>query len=204
MKAFWLHERKIEVMNSNIFSLVLAAGMSRRFGAPKQLSQFRGQALVRFTQELAGSVTGPNTVLVTGAQWRSVVDACTPFEGFFVHNNQYETGMASSIACGVRSIQPVADAVIIILADQPLITTEHLEMLQKTWQESRNAIVATEYSNIVGAPVIFPAAQFDLLLNLVNDQGARAVINRKNANVIRIPFSDAAQDIDTQADLRNI
>ncbi len=190
--------------NAPLFSLVLAAGKSRRFGSPKQLSQYRGQALVQRATQLATRITGPNTVLVVGFEWQRVVEDCTPFTGFFVRNEDYETGMASSIACGVRSIQPVAGAVMIILADQPLITAEHLLALQAKWLASTSSIIATEFADIAGPPAIFPAASFASLLSLKGDHGARAVINKKEANVIRIPFADAAVDIDTPDDLHNL
>lgn len=187
-----------------LFSLVLAAGNSRRFGSPKQLARYHGQTLVQRATQLASHITGPNTVLVVGSDWQRVVEDCCPFKGFFVRNEACDTGLASSIACGIEAVRSVAGAVIILLADQPLISVVHLQALQEQWLASKSSIVATEFANIAGPPAIFPATSFGSLLNLQGDQGARALLNRKNASVIRVPFPDAAVDIDTPDDLRNL
>lgn len=188
----------------SIYNLVLAAGSADRFGAPKQLAEFRGQSLLRRVLRLSGRVTGTETVLVVGAQWLWVVEECRTLNPFIVRNEQYESGMASSIATGIRAIQPVADAVLILLADQPLITAEHLKSLQKQWHAAPASIVATEFADVVGPPVIFPADYFDALLSLRGDRGARSVIEDNCEKVIKIPFADAAIDVDTPEDLRRI
>ena len=191
-----------------LFSLVLAAGRSQRFGSPKQLARYHGQSLLKRATELATSITGPDTLLVVGADWQLMIDEYKsgqkPLDSFIVLNEDFETGMASSIVCGIRSIQPVADAVMIILADQPLITADHLLALEKKWRSSSSAIVTSEFADIAGPPVIFPAACFSSLLKLEGDQGARKVIEENKSNVIGIPFAEAATDIDTPEDLRKL
>jgi len=191
-----------------LFSLVLAAGSSQRFGSPKQLARYHGQSLLVRATELAASVTGTDTLLVVGAEWQRMIDeyrSCgQPFASFIVRNDDFAAGMASSIICGIRSILPVADAVMIMLADQPLITARHLLTLKKKWQASCSSIVASEFADIAGPPVIFPAACFSSLLKLKGDQGARAVIEKNKANVIGVPFAGAATDIDTPDDLRKL
>ena len=190
--------------NLSIYNVVLAAGSADRFGAPKQLAQFRGESLLRRVLRLSGQVTGTETVLVVGAQWLRVVEECRTLNPFIVRNEHYESGMASSIATGIRAIQPVADAVLILLADQPLITADHLKTLRNEWQASPASIVATEFADVAGPPVIFPAVYFDELLTLHGDRGARSIIENHEEKVIKIPFADAAIDIDTPGDLQRI
>jgi len=191
-----------------LFSVVLAAGGSRRFGSPKQLARYRGQSLLRRAADLAASATGPDTLLVLGADWRLMIDELRSGrqlpESFVALNENFAAGMAGSITCGVRSILPLADAVLILLVDQPLITTSHLLTLKKKWQSSVSNIVVSEFADIAGPPVIFPASCFSSLLKLQGDQGARAVIEQNKANVIGVPFAEAATDIDTPGDLRKL
>ena len=190
--------------NLIIYNLVLAAGSADRFGAPKQLAEFRGESLLRRVLRLSGQVTGTETVLVVGAHWLRIVHECRTLNPFIVRNEHYESGMASSIATGIRAVQPVADAVLILLADQPLITADHLETLQNEWQASPASIVATEFADVAGPPVIFPAVYFDELLTLHGDRGARSIIENHEEEVIKIAFADAAIDIDTPEDLQGI
>ena len=190
--------------NLIIYNLVLAAGSADRFGAPKQLAEFRGESLLRRVLRLSGQVTGTETVLVVGAHWLRIVHECRTLNPFIVRNEHYESGMASSIATGIRAVQPVADAVLILLADQPLITADHLETLQNEWQASPASIVATEFADVAGPPVIFPAVYFDELLTLHGDRGARSIIENHEEEVIKIAFADAAIDIDTPEDLQRM
>ena len=199
----------VQVVNSrkpilNIFSMVLAAGSARRFGTAKQLAEFQGQSLVSRAVRLGQQASGSKTVLVVGAGWQHVVEDCRSLTPFIVRNEHFESGMASSIASGIRAVQPVADAVLILLADQPLITAEHLSAMQNASIKSPDSIVASSFSDAVGPPVIFPARYFGELLRLRGDHGARSVIVENDAAVIEIQFADAAVDIDTPDDLQNI
>jgi molybdenum cofactor cytidylyltransferase len=195
---------KLQKSELGIYSLVLAAGLGSRFGGHKLLAEYLGQSLVRRALGLGTRVTGRNTVLVVGAGWQQVVANCGTLASFIVRNEDYESGMATSIACGTRAVAPVADAILILLADQPLITFEHLVSMQKAWHASPTSIVATEFDKIAGAPVIFPAAHFAALSDLRGDSGARTVLEANNKEVIRIPFADAAVDIDSPEDLQRL
>ena len=125
----------------SVFALVLAAGESSRFGSTKQLAEYDGATLVGRTVRLAEDVCGERTVLVVGNDWKRVLAACGPLRGFFVRTDTYQSGMASSIACGVNSIAHGADAVLLLMADQPLVTAEHLRALINEWLEAPNEIV---------------------------------------------------------------
>jgi molybdenum cofactor cytidylyltransferase len=188
----------------SVYSLVLAAGSANRFGALKQLARLNGQSLLQRALRLAGQVSGPNTVLVVGAQWLRVVDAGGRLNPFIVRNENFASGIGSSIAVGIRAIRPLADAALILLADQPLITAEHLFLLQKEWRASPASIVATGFAEIVGPPAIFPANYFDQLLLLRGDAGARSIIVEHDDALISVPFADAAVDIDTPEDLQRL
>ena len=83
---------------------------------------------------------------------------------------------------------------LILLADQPLITRQHLNALVATWRESEDSIVATGFAGIVGPPVIFPSRFHSELLTLTGDQGARTILSANEADVLNVPFADAAID----------
>jgi len=188
----------------SIFTIVLAAGSASRFGTAKQLAKYQGRSLVQRAVHLAQQVSQCETVLVVGHDWQRVVDDCRSLAPFIVRNERFVSGMASSIACGIRAIHPVADAVLILLADQPLITADHLLTMRNAWLASPASIVASSYSETVGPPVIFPASYFESLLQLRGDHGARAVIVENKESVIRISFADAAVDVDTPGDLQKL
>ena len=193
-----------DASGQRLFAIVLAAGSSSRFGSPKQLATYRGEPLVTRAVRLAESICGPRSVLVSGHEWGLVVEACRPLRGFFVNNTRHATGMGSSIACGVRSVTGCADAVLLLLADQPLITASHIEQLVKTWARSPDEITATSFAETAGPPVIFPRRYFSELTKLQGDQGARSVLTQAGQHAHRIELGAAATDVDRPDDLATL
>ena len=189
---------------SAIFAIVLAAGSSTRFGRTKQLEKFEGAPLAANAMRKAESVCGVRSVLVTGKDWKEVASACEPLAGFFVINNDYEQGLASSIACGVRAVAESADAILLMLADLPLVSAEHLGNLVDAWKNSPHSIIASAFEDTLGPPIVFPKADFDELLKLEGDRGARPVIEANRNRVLALPCEEAAFDIDRPEDLAGI
>ena len=183
-----------------LFALVLAAGSGSRFRSSKQLALYDGTALVTRAVRLAEAVCGPRTVLVAGHDWRRVAEACRPLQGFFVNNTQYRRGMGSSIACGVGSVTGAADAVLLLLADQPLVTVSHLEQLVATWIRAPDDVTATSFAETSGPPVIFPSRSFADLGQLRGDRGARELLAADN-RVRTVRLDAAATDIDVPEDI---
>lgn len=189
---------------NNIYALVLAAGKSSRFGATKQLEIYEGMSLAARAVRLAEQTCGSRSVLILGNDWQSVAVSCAPLQGFFLVNSEFAAGISTSIAAGMRSIYHVADAVLVILADQPLITAAHLQALVAEWEQNASSIVASCYANTLGPPAIFPRQYFAALAGLEGDKGARKLLETGGDEVRRIIFTDGAVDIDTPDDLRKL
>ena len=189
---------------NSVYAIVLAAGSAARFGSTKQLAELDNISLARRATTLAAKCCESRSVLVLGHDWNAVWDACTPLRGFLIINDNYEAGIGTSIALAVQSIRHVASAVLVLLADQPLITVAHVAALIDGWSGDEQEIVATSYADTKGVPALFPAACFDQLATLNGDQGARALLNDAQFNVRKIVFEDAAVDVDTTADLARI
>ena len=189
---------------NDIFAAVLAAGSATRFGATKQLAEFDGRTLVRRATATAAEVCGARTVLVLGHDWRAVADSCAPLTGFLIRNDDYTSGLGSSIARATRAIRHVADAIVVLLADQPLITAAHVRELCGVWTGASDEIVATEYAGTLGVPALFGSDCFGDLASLEGDTGARHLMTSGKFQVQSIAFEPAAVDIDTPADLEKL
>jgi molybdenum cofactor cytidylyltransferase len=187
-----------------VFAVTLAAGSSSRFGSTKQLQDFHGGPLAGIAVRLATQNCGHRNIVVLGHRWREVAEACRPLDGFFVVNERHGSGIASSIRSGVSAVAHVADAVLLLLADQPLVTADHLASLIRQWRQAPGEIVASRYAGATGPPIVFPSRLFGQLSALEGDSGARAVVSSEGSRVHTIDFEPAAIDIDRPADLAGL
>lgn len=184
----------------NLFAIVLAAGRSVRFGRVKQLAVVEDQPLVARALDRAESVCGPRTVIVLGHAWQDVYRACNPFAGFAVINDDYASGMASSIAAGIRALPATASGALLLLADQPRIRTDDLEELASRWSTG-SGIACSRSQSGLSPPVIFAARYFHELVGIRGDRGAHSIIERHREDVDAVDMPAAAFDVDVAADL---
>lgn len=192
------------IENPTVFAAVLAAGESQRFGRSKVLESLQGETLVRRAARLAREVCGDRSILVVGHEGTAVSAAAGDAPQFVIVNDRYEDGIGSSIALAAKAVSHVADALLLLLADQPLVTAGHLRALIAHWDGADAAIVATAFSGTTGPPVLFPRSAFTALGKLSGDQGAKALLQNPEFDLRAIPFEDAAIDIDTPADLEKL
>lgn len=181
--------------------VLLAAGTSSRFGSLKQLEVIQGRSLVRRAADTALS-TGLPLWVVTGAQADRVQAELAGLALRCVHNPDWERGMGGSLSHGVREAGAHAEALIVMLADQPLIEPDDLRALLQEHVAHPVAIVAADHGDdTLGPPCLFPARDFPALIALDGDRGARALIRQQPERVRRVPMPHAALDIDTPEDL---
>jgi molybdenum cofactor cytidylyltransferase len=116
-----------------------------------------------------------------------------------VVNPDSESGMASSIQCGLAHVAPHLERAVIALGDQPLVTAAHLNSLASSL--GLYDMAATRYpQGVLGVPAAFRRNLFAELNKLTGDQGARALIARSAGKISQVPF-DKILDIDTPSDL---
>jgi molybdenum cofactor cytidylyltransferase len=185
-------------------AIILAAGESRRMGQTKQLLVLKGKTLLETAIDKTLSLGIP-VVLVLGARSEQIKSEIDTRQVTISINHDWEKGISSSIRCGIRSaleLVPDVSGVLMVLADQPGITVDHLRSLfeQGTFKDR---IVATEYRGALGVPAYFPGENFEQLLKLSGDQGAKPLLQKSRQSVVPVPFEPAALDIDTRQDWIN-
>jgi CTP:molybdopterin cytidylyltransferase MocA len=184
-------------LHADIAIAVLAAGESKRLGTPKQLVDVAGIPLVRHVATRCLELRGGPVGVVVGAHAASVEHALGELNVARIANGEYAEGIASSIRAAVRWAQSTnANALAIVLGDQPRITAAHLASLRDAWLAGA-PIAASRYSNIVGAPALFDRSAWPELAALAGDQGAGKLVYREDS--VAIDFDGF--DIDTPADV---
>ncbi|MGR8941028.1 MAG: nucleotidyltransferase family protein [Gammaproteobacteria bacterium] len=189
---------------SNVYALILAAGGSRRLGAPKQLLRWQGRTLLEHAIDSACLVLPGRVIVVLGAQ-AALIRKTADLEAVkTVQNSAWQDGIASSIRAGIDALPLSAEAVLILLCDQPLIGSRHLAALMTAWQAEPAHIIASQYDLSCGVPALFPSAYFDRLKTLTGDKGAKPLLLEFDRNVRKIPIGRAELDIDTRSDFERL
>lgn len=188
-------------MATNLHVLVLAAGASTRLGQPKQLVRLRGRPALHGVVSSAVALAGHAVTVVIGAHAAEMTRLLAHSPASVIVNRQWEEGLASSIRCGLASLPPACEAVLIVLGDQVAVTGDDLKRLAGAWKEQDNLIAVATYEQHIGVPAIFPRMCFSELAQLRGDQGARGTIERNRDRLVRVPMPNAAVDLDTPADL---
>jgi Uncharacterized MobA-related protein len=120
-------------------------------------------------------------------------------------NKDWSEGMASSVRCGLNTlmhIAPVVDSAIIMVCDQPFVTSSLLNQLIVTQRQTGKPIVTSKYETAIGPPALFYKTVFPELLQLKGDAGARKIIEQRRTDVTTVPFDKGIIDIDTEDDYK--
>jgi molybdenum cofactor cytidylyltransferase len=185
---------------SELHALVLAAGAARRFGAVKQAVDLDGEPLLLRVVRRAAAAAD-RTWVILGAHAAQLTPLLTHAPVSVRINPQWRAGLGASIRSGIEHLPPTCDGVMLVLADQVLISAEDFSRLAANWRDAPQSIAAAQYRERSGAPAIFPRRLFAELHRLNADAGARAVLEQHLNEVRPVPMPSAAFDLDTPEDL---
>lgn len=183
-----------------IIGVVLAAGMSRRLGRPKQLLDLHGKPLVRHVTERALVSTLDTVVVVVGHAADDVTAALDGLDVRVATNAAFASGQSTSLVAGLKAAGPGADAIVMLLGDQPLIEPQVIDGLIRVRRTDRVSIAMAAYGSERGHPVLFGHEVFEELGTITGDQGAREVIRNHRDDVVLVTAksSSVPLDVDTE------
>ena len=190
---------------SDIGIILLAAGSSSRMGESKQLLKIENEPLLLKSAQTALQSEVEKVVVVLGsneANNRQIIKHL-PIE--IITNPDWQTGMGSSLKAGLTSLLqllPQLGAVLVMVCDQPLLTTDHLNKLLQTFKQTGSPIIASYYSDTTGVPAIFEKSIFKKLLHLENESGAKKILSQYKELVQPVDFPMGAIDLDTPEDYK--
>jgi molybdenum cofactor cytidylyltransferase len=205
LKANGLYSR------STVGAVLLAAGAGARLGGrPKALLELGGVPLV-MRQLVALSGAGVDEVVVVLGHHADAIEAAVKqFPISIVRNPAPDDGQASSVRIGLNALSPRLDAVIVALADQPLIDAQDIVALIAAFKKRGSAAMVVPRVRVEdggeplpGNPVMFDAALRDEWLAGAADAACR---KWRLAHPERVHWFDTDNrryrvDIDTPEDL---
>jgi molybdenum cofactor cytidylyltransferase len=188
---------------SEVCAVILAAGFSERFGSNKLIMDVGGKPIIRHAIEsaLGSSADKVAVVIPVGSTMRTYISASVTL----ITNSLRDKGISSSIAAAVKYLKESADAIMFMVADQPMIDAGTLDNILWIFRQNPSFIVASSVNGELRNPMIFPKRYFEELLQLTGDSGAKSVALKNIKHVIRVEVNpEKLVDIDTVDDLAKL
>lgn len=189
----------------HITALVLAAGAASRMGTPKQLLPWQGSTFLENTLQQLDRSHVDQVIVVLGAHADAISNKIGNSGAVLLRHRNWEAGLGSSIGCGVQYVmekERETEALLIVLADQPLVDTLYINEMIRCFAQEKNKIISTNYGSRRGVPAIFPPDYFGELLQLHADYGAREILEKHKGEAMGLDPGEKATDVDTMAQYR--
>nr|WP_218863037.1 nucleotidyltransferase family protein [Actinopolyspora biskrensis] len=185
--------------------MVLAAGRGRRIGTPKALLRTRGELFVERAVRVLRLAGCSPVVVVLGAAAPAVTERADLATAEIVRNEDWATGMGSSLRAGLRTLATVESArettgTLVLPVDMPGVTVEAARRVAALAEP--HALAAACYEGERGHPVLLGRRHWNGVSELaVGDRGARDYL--RTHGVALVPCEDVASgfDVDRPEDL---
>lgn len=172
---------------------ILAAGRGARFGCGKLLANLVGKPLGLWALDAAAGTGHPIAWIGNPEVNPIAAGRAEVFE-----NPHPERGLSRSLAIAVQAAESrSADALLIMLADMPLITSALLNQLIACGAPS----ACSHPGGIPGVPALFPAHMYSDLKALTGDQGAGRLLGGLAELGLVAVSSEVLLDVDSSGDL---
>jgi molybdenum cofactor cytidylyltransferase len=187
----------------SIAAVVLAAGLSRRMGAPKLVLPWGQATVIRHVTDVLSESGVDEILVVTGGAHAQVADALSGAHVSLVLNAGYETGeMLSSIQVGLRALPGALSAALVCLGDQPQIQVEVVKAIIAEHLARGLPLVVPSFHNRRGHPWLVAAPLWPEILDLTAPDTLRTFLNARSSLIhyLSVETPSVLGDIDTPED----
>lgn len=187
-------------------ALVLAAGAGSRFGGGKLRAPLAGRPVLQHVLDAVARAAVDDVVVVLGDDAEAVEAAIAWRAERRVRNSRPQDGLANSLRIGLDAAAealPPADAVIVVLGDQPALDPAVVRALVAAAAATDRPIVRPRYPHDDAPnPVLVRRPAWALAAGLEGDRGLGPLLASRPELVTEVPVSGANPDLDTPGDLR--
>lgn len=190
--------------NENIVGIILGAGESKRFGSAKQLLPFGNTTLLGQAVRNANASSLEQVVVVMGRAADELRQSIEFGRAIAIDNTAYGAGCASSLLAGLDAAGDCA-AIMLLLGDQPGVTTEFINQVTSAWRRESPWASVTAYRGELGHPMMFARKAFDELRRLHGDKAVWKLIEAYPERILRVDIDAVLPlDVDTPEDYKRV
>ncbi len=187
-----------------IWALILAAGESKRMGKPKLLLPFGEKTIIETVIDLVVKSKVEKTMVVLGSDRKKIEKKIRDYPVKIVVNPHYAKGMLSSIQEGFQALPQDTQAVLVVLGDQPAVSSDVINQIIYAFKKTRKGIVVPAYKGNRGHPVIIDMKYRHEVEKLSPEVGLRGIVYNHPEDVLEVEVVTPGilRDIDNAEDYR--
>jgi len=187
-----------------IWSIILAAGESKRMGFPKMLLKFNGKTMIENVLDHVSESDSDGILVVLGANREELIGLVRKYDIKYCYNINYKEGMYSSVQCGFKNLPSDIEAVMVFQGDQPFITHSVINSVIKAYRSSGKGIIIPVYKGIRGHPLLVDSKYTDQVDKLDPDEGLRSITYLYFDDVLEVETDEPGilRDFDTYDDYK--
>jgi CTP:molybdopterin cytidylyltransferase MocA len=193
---------------SGVAGVLLAAGAGSRFGGevPKPLAPFRGRPLLTWPLAALRGGGVEDVILVVGAGADAIASVVDPAVARVVRCDAWADGLSASLRAGVEAAaRGGADAVVIALADQPLLASAAVSRVLTARDPDRFDAIRATYAGTPNHPTLLESSLFAGVAELRGDTGARPLLRASDrVRLIACDGLGSPEDADTPETLARL
>jgi len=185
-----------------IWGMILAAGESKRMGKPKLLLPFGEKTIIETVIDSVIQSKLDDVLVVLGAHREKIEKKIKDFSIKIVVNPNFKNDMLSSVQCGFRALPEDVEASLVILGDQPEISSALINKIVEVYKRSKKGIVLPVYRKNRGHPVLIDMKYQGEIEDLNPDLGLRNLVYKHAEDILEVEVITPSilQDIDTIED----
>ncbi len=190
-----------------ISCIILAAGLSSRFGSPKALATIKDTPAIAFLLKKICASRIDEIIVVLGAD----TDAIQPhlFKHTLirvVHNNDYNFGQISSVQTGLKALSSHTDAFMILPVDCSFIQTKTIDKLIEHYKRNHPQILIPAFNLKKGHPPVFEQELKEHIIKLTYAEGLNKITQNPvySTETLELPDPGITQTFNTPDELARI
>ncbi len=181
-----------------IWALILAAGESKRMGGAKLLLPFGEKTIIETVLDNVIQSKVERILVVLGSAREKTEQKIKSYSLEIIFNPSFRSGMLSSVHAGFQALPENAQAALVVLGDQPSISTSVINELIDAYKRTRKGIVLPVYKNERGHPVLIDMKYRSEIENLSPEVGLRGTVYNHPEDILEVDVETSSifQDID--------
>jgi molybdenum cofactor cytidylyltransferase len=190
-----------------ISCILLAAGLSSRFGSPKALAPIANSPAIVFLLKKLCASRIDEIIIVLGADQDAIEPHLFKHKLIrIVHNNDYKFGQTSSVQTGLKSISAEAEAFMTLPVDCPFVQTRTIDKLINQFTKTHPRILIPAFNSQKGHPPLFHISLKEDILKLKPAQGLNEIIHNPThqTEILDLPDMGIVQTFNTPDELARI